>query len=642
MTDLVANDAAILRFIDTTTKKAMLLYTSGYIDQAIALFTDLLSLFPANDDVRIRLARLHVIAGHVDEVLFLLQGITEQSSFFSAALMMKGVILSDRRELAEGAECFSRVLKLNDRNVDAHNNLALCLMDLAKPEEAQEHFAAAIELAPDNAEIYNNFGNLLVRYWKLAEAAFLYRKAIEINQDFSGAYCNLGRIANFEGRSDDAIAIYTKVLDMQPEFITAADNMLFIFSNSDRFTPEQVSNEHIRLSHIYPVSTEKRPELNYHKNRKIRVGYVSPDFKSHSVGFFIEPVLKSHRKDNFEIFCYAQVPTPDETTSRMQNFGWTWRSTIGLPDRYVADQIRADAIDILVDLAGHSSDNRLGVFALQPAPIQVTWIGYPNTTGLKQIDYRLTDEHADPTGTTEHLYSEKLMRLPRSFLCYSPPPTAPEIAALPGEPVIFCCFNHNPKISDTILRLWAKILHAVPGSKISLKSGPLGDSGVRTRLTERFASLKIDQSRLILNGFTINREDHLQRYGDCHIALDTYPYNGTTTTCEALWMGVPVITLAGVSHASRVGMSILKNIGLQELVAESSDAYITCAVELARNTERIRRYRHTLRSRMQSSVLMDTSGFISDLEEAFMSMLWEQSEHEETYLEKRGKADKHG
>ncbi|HXE97766.1 MAG TPA: tetratricopeptide repeat protein, partial [Dongiaceae bacterium] len=594
---------------------------SGYTDQAIALLTDLLSLAAGNDEVMLKLARLHVVVDHIDEAQCLLQNFTENSPFFSDALFMLGMIFADKRNFAEGAEYFRSVLKLDDRNAEAHNNLALCLMELARPEEAQEHFVTAIKLAPDRAEACNNLGNLLVRYWKLAEASESYRRAIEIKHDYAGAYSNLGRIANYEGRIDDSVALFLKALEIMPDFRAAADNLLSILNNSDKFTPEQVSKEHFRLSAIYPVSGEKPPQMGHRQGRKIRIGYVSSDFKSHSVGFFIEPVLKNHSRDDFEIFCYDQVTVPDETTERIKNLGWTWRPVFGLPDSKVAELVRMDAIDILVDLSGHFDGNRLGVFALRPAPVQVTWLGYPNTTGLNQINFRLTDEFADPTGMTDHLYSERLIRLPRTFLCYAPPVSAPAVAPFPGEPVIFCCFNNYPKVSDTVLKLWAKVLHSVPGSKLFLKSGPLGDSGVRALLTRRFAALGIDQTRLILAGFAVRREEHLQRYGACHIALDTYPYNGTTTTCEALWMGVPVVTLAGTSHAARVGVSILNNVGLSELIAQSADQYVDIAAGLAKNPARLRDYRASLRTRLLNSRLMDAGTFTADLEQAYRRMV---------------------
>lgn len=608
--------------IDILTNKATMLLEAGFADQAIALYSDILSMYPDHDELKFKLARLNLIFAQSEQALPLLRSVTPSSPFFAEALFLLGTALGDRRDYAGGADCFSRLLELDDTRVEYHNNLAMCMMELRRPQEAYRHLVRAIQLAPGKAETYNTLGNLLVRYWRLAEAAEQYRRAIELKNDYVGAYSNLGRIANFEGRVADAVAFFDKALELQPDFRTAADNLLFIINNTDIYTPEQIRDEHLRLADIYDGPVEPHGTQHQHRQgAKIRVGYVSPDFRNHSVGFFIEPVLRSHNREHFEIYCYDQASVPDDATKRIKNLGWAWRTIYGLSDTEVVDQIQEDCIDILVDLAGHSEGNRLGVFARRPALVQVTWLGYPNTTGLKQINFRMTDDLADPSGMTDHLYSEQLVRLPRSFLCYAPPLSAPEVAPFPDGPITFCCFNHYPKISDTVLNLWARVLHVLPDARFSLKSGPLGDVGVRDQLIRRFAVRGIDRSRLILSSFSVGREEHLQRYGVCHIALDTYPYAGTTTTCESLWMGVPVVTLAGITHVSRVGVSILENAGIPELIAMNEDQYVGIAVALARNQERLQEYRKSLRARLFASPLMDAITFTSELEQAYRRML---------------------
>lgn len=597
------------------------MYETGYIDNAIALCSDILSCSQGNDEVMLMLAKLYRNAGKVEDALLLLRNIPQQSLFYADALFTLGMILVNRRDFVGGVDCFTTLIELNDKHIESHNNLALCLMELSRHEDAYRHFSRAIQLAPGKAETHNNLGNLFVKCWRLTEAGEQYQRAIELKADYAGAYSNLGRIASYEGRLDDALALFRKALELRPTFRAAVDNLLFVLNNSDLHTPEQIRDEHLRLAYAYNGTAEVNYLPQHHRSEKIRVGYVSADFRSHSVGFFIEPVLSNHSKSDFDVFCYDQATVPDDTTNRIMKVGWTWRAVYGLSDREMADQIRADAIDILVDLSGHSVGNRLGVFALRPALIQVTWLGYPNTTGLKQIDFRLTDEVADPSSMTDHLYAERLVRLPSIFLCYAPPVSAPEVAPLPGGEIIFCCFNNYPKVSDTVLNLWGRILHAVPGSKLFLKSGSLGDAGVRTRLTKRFAGLGINSSRLIIAGFTVKREEHLQSYGACHIALDTYPYHGTTTTCEALWMGVPVVTLAGVNHAARVGVSILRNVRMTELIASNYNQYVEIAVNLALNRERLQQYRNSMRQRLLDSSLMDVDTFTVDLERAYRWMV---------------------
>jgi predicted O-linked N-acetylglucosamine transferase (SPINDLY family) len=609
-------------YINFSTQKALRLFDAGYFEQAIELCRDILSAFPENDEIKLLLAGMYRNTGKTEEALLLLGLIQGHSLYYSDALFQSGMILIDNRDLAGGMGCLKSLIKHSDAHVEGHNNLGICLMEMSRYEEAYRHFSRAVQLAPDNAEIYNNIGNLFVRCMRFAEAGGYYKRAIALKADYAGAYNNLGRIASYEGRLCEAVDLFRKALELKPAYRSAADNLLSVLNNSDKHTSEQVRDEHLRLAYLYSTTIDKNaiPQQR-RQGGKIRVGYVSADFRNHSVGFFIEPVLNNHCRESFDIFCYDQAALPDETTTRIMKTGWTWREVCRLSDSEMADQIRADAVDILVDLSGHSCGNRLGVFALQPAPIQVTWLGYPNTTGLRQINYRLTDALADPIGTTEHLNSECLVRLPQTFLCYAPPATAPEVAPPPDEPVIFCSFNNYPKVSDTILKLWAIILHAVPDAKLLLKSRPLGDSGVRTRLTQRFGALGIEPTRLILSGFAINSEDHLRLYTACHVALDTFPYNGTTTTCEALWMGVPVVTLAGTNHASRVGTTILHSVGLSELVALNSDQYVDIAVALSKRPDRLKEYRHSLRPRMLSSQLMNAVNFTADLEKAYLKML---------------------
>lgn len=615
-----AINAAAQRFIDITIEKVITLHEAGYTDQAIAQYADILSMFPDNDEVIFKLAGLYKHAGRTEEALPLLQSITSQSPFYPDALFMLGMMLGDRRNFSGAADCLIRLLELDDSRIECYNNLAYFMMELNRPEDAQRYLLKSIQLAPDHADTYNYLGNLYLRYWRLAEASEQYRQVIELRPDYASAYGNLAWVATLEGRIVDAVALYHKALELQSDFRIAADNLLFALNYTDIYTPEQVRDEHLRLADSCYGTSKNLAVKPYQQREKIRVGYVSPDLKAHSVGFFIEPVLRCHNKECFEIFCYDVVAVPDETTRRMMNFGWNWRTVYGLSDSAIAKQIQADEIDILVDLAGHTKGNRLGVFAMSPAPMQVTWLGYPNTTGLKQIHFRLTDELADPPGMTDHLYVERQVRLPRSFLCYEPPASAPEVPPLREGPIVFCSFNNNPKISDSVLRLWAGVLHSLPDALLSLKNGSLTDAGVRKRLIDRFTDYGIDPSRLILNAFADSREEHLLHYGACHVALDTYPYNGTTTTCEALLMGVPVVTLAGLTHVSRVGLSILNTVGLSELIALDADQYVEIAVTLAKSPARLREYRRCLREQLLQSPMTDASAFTADLEYAYQWM----------------------
>jgi predicted O-linked N-acetylglucosamine transferase (SPINDLY family) len=611
---------AAQRFISISIEKVIKLYEAGYTNEALAQCADILSVYPDNDEVTFKLAKLYALVNRPDDALPLLKRINPQSPCYADALYMCGMILGDRRDFAGGADCLTLLLERDDSRVECYNNLARFLMELDRPGEAQQYLQKSMQISPDCAETHLFLGNLFSRYWQLKEAREQFQRVIELQADHAGVYNNLSGIAILERNIDEALSLLRTALELQPDYQIAADNLLFNLNYSDQYSPEQISKEHFRLADIYSAEAHEQPPHHHRFGNKIRVGYISGDFRSHSVAFFLEPVLRNHNRDEYDIFCYDMVSSPDETTRRMMGLGWEWRPVYGLSDRTVADQILSDGIDILVDLSGHTQGNRLGVFALRPAPVQVTWLGYPNTTGLKQINFRLTDEWADPPGQNDHLYSESLVRLPQSFICYAPPASAPQESPLSTGPIIYCCFNNHAKISDTILRLWAKILHAVPGSNLLLKNGSMGNAYIASDFRKQFSAFGIDPLRLILENYTMSREEHLQRYGSCHIALDTFPYNGTTTTCEALWMGMPVITLAGTTHASRVGASILINSGLHELIAHTADHYVEVAVTLALDTERLLKYRRTLREQLSCSSLTDAVRFTHDLETVYRKL----------------------
>jgi predicted O-linked N-acetylglucosamine transferase (SPINDLY family) len=352
----------------------------------------------------------------------------------------------------------------------------------------------------------------------------------------------------------------------------------------------------------------------------LRVGYVSADFRQHSVAFFIEPVIEAHDRRGFEVICYSNVAWPDAVTMRMRKLADQWRDIARRCDEDVAEQIRRDGVDILVDLAGHTDGNRLLVFARKPAPVQVTYLGYPDTTGLRTMDYRLTDAYADPPGETEPYHSEELVRLARCFLCYRPATESPEVGELPAlaaGTVTFGSFNSFAKVTEEVMGAWSRILLAVPESRLVLKAKGLGQAEARERAGEVFERHGIAPQRVEMTGQSESFVEHLRAYQCVDIALDTFPYNGTTTTCEALWMGVPVITLAGRSHVWRVGMSLLSNAGLPELIAATLDDYVAAAARLAGDVDGLRQMRRGLRQRLGASALTDAAGFTRRLEEAY-------------------------
>jgi predicted O-linked N-acetylglucosamine transferase (SPINDLY family) len=351
----------------------------------------------------------------------------------------------------------------------------------------------------------------------------------------------------------------------------------------------------------------------------LRIGYVSADFRIHVASFFTAPLLSQHDHRQFEIFCYANVAHPDELTDRLRSCADGWRSIVALSDQQVADLVRSDQIDILVDLAMHTAGNRLLVFARKPAPVQVTWLAYPGTTGLSAIDYRLTDPYFDPPRLFDDCYSEESFRLPDTFWCYSPLAETPPVNALPAlqnGSITFGCLNHFCKINDGVLALWAQVLQAVPQSRLLLLT-PRGQA--RERVLAKLAPAGIAASRLEFADRQPRRE-YLQQYQRIDLALDPFPCNGGTTTLDAFWMGVPTVTLVGKTVVGRAGWSQLCNLGLQELAAQTPEQYVARAAQLAGDLPRLQELRATLRQRMQQSPLMDAPRFARGVEQAYREM----------------------
>jgi protein O-GlcNAc transferase len=341
------------------------------------------------------------------------------------------------------------------------------------------------------------------------------------------------------------------------------------------------------------------------------------------VPYFIEPVLRSHDRDRFEIFCYHSDAREDPVTTRLKGWVKNWRPVGGASDTQLESVLREDGLDILVELSGHTDGHRLAVLARRVAPIQITYLGYPNTTGLAAIDYRLTDRRADPPGESDQLHSEKLVRLPKTFLCYSPPETGGHSRMAPfrrNGHVTFCSFNNFRKISPACITLWAQVLSRVPNSKLLIKTFGLQEPGLRASLLEQLKHAGAGSDQVAFAAPTPGHRDHMETYGEADVALDTFPYNGTTTTLDALWMGVPVITLAGDRHASRVGLSILSAVELTEFAARTPDEYVAAAVELAVNPGKVEQLRGSLRERLASSPLTDGGSFTAELENAYLEM----------------------
>ncbi|MDA8125562.1 MAG: tetratricopeptide repeat protein [Deltaproteobacteria bacterium] len=568
-------------------------------------------------------------AGRRDSAGKLYAQVVEKAPRHSLALRMLGVIAEGQGRDDEALRYMEASVKGDAPDAIAMYNLALFLDRRKRYDEALLHYRKAVALNPSYESAWNNLGALRQRQGFLTEAEECCRKVLAIDPRHVMAYGNLGNILKEQGRSAEAVAAYRTALKLKPDFFAMHSNLLQALCYT-AVPDQELLAEHRAfaesLKAFVPASGEGCAGGHNDKgSRKLRIGYVSPDFRLHSVAYFVEPILRHHCRDHFDITCYSDVAVPDRVTERLRALATQWRDIAGKDDAAVAGLVAADGIDILVDLAGHSGGNRLGVFFRKPAPVQVSYIGYPATTGLSALDFRLTDGWTDPPGQ-EAFHTETLVRLAGGFLCYQPPaeaPPPPDQAPVQKNGFItFGSFNYLPKVSPAVLDLWSAVLKAVPASRLCLKAKSFNDAPTRERYEQAFAARGIGSDRLILKGYSAGLVEHLSAYGEIDIALDTFPYNGTTTTLEALWMGVPVLALQGTNHRSRVSWSILSRAGLTGLVAPSEEKYIALAQFLASDAERLTGLHRGLRTAVARSSLCDARGCAQSLEEAYRAM-WE-------------------
>ena len=436
----------------------------------------------------------------------------------------------------------------------------------------------------------------------------------------------MGNVLNLQCDAQGALQSYRRALSLRPELSRIHSNILLSMNYLPGYGEREIYQESVRWAEQHGASgadlcTSSITDLR--EERRLRVGYLSPDFCSHPVSFFCEPLFASHDRDRVEVFCYSDAAVADPVTDRLKSMADSWCHSFGMPDQLLIERIQSDRIDLLVDLSGHTSMNRLSLFARKPAPVQVTWLGYPGTTGLPTMDYRLTDAVADPEGEADCYHSEKLYRLPGCFLCYAPPRSAPRVVPPPFSRngfVTFGSFNNLAKLTPEVLRLWAELLKRVPGSRLLLKNKYCANPEIRERLVESFRREGIADSRVSAVPALPSIQDHLELYGSVDISLDPFPYNGTTTTFESLWMGVPAVTLAGERHAGRVGASILSGLGLENLIATSPEQYLAIAQGLGEDAQGLASLRGSLRGRVAGSPLCDGQLFAGKVEFAYREM----------------------
>jgi predicted O-linked N-acetylglucosamine transferase (SPINDLY family) len=601
----------------------------GQIEQAIYACRRAIALRPDLPEAHNNLGNALRDNGQIDQAIDAGRRAVALRADFPEAYNNLGNALGDNGQIDQAIDAYREAIALRPNYADAHSNLGSALANKGQLDAAIAAYRQALACDPNLPDAHSNLGVALRDTGLLDEAAAACRAAIALRHNFAEPHITLGNVLKDMGQLDEAMAAYRTAISLRPSFAVAHSNLIYTLHLHPAWDAQCIAEEHRRWNrrHAVPLGPSSGP-LHRHPNdrnpdRRLRIGYVSPDFRDHVVGRGLLPLLREHNHQLFEITCYANVRQPDAMTSQFgQNADW-WRNIVDLSDEQIAAQIIEDRIDILVDLAGHTANNRLLVFARKPAPVQVSYLGYPGTTGLTAIDYRLTDRFADPPDLTDHLHSERLHRLPRTNWCFAEPPHSPPVGPLPASQrgyVTFGSFNNFAKVTLPMLQAWGRILHQTPGSHLLLKAAGLAAASARDRLSRQFAAQGIDPGRLDVRGPQLDQQSHLGLYNEMDIAMDTFPYHGTTTTCEALWMGVPVITLAGQTHVSRVGVSLLSSIGLNELIASTTDEYERLAVELAGDQGRLSALRLGMRVRMRASPLMDGARFAREVEAAYRQM----------------------
>jgi predicted O-linked N-acetylglucosamine transferase (SPINDLY family) len=587
----------------------VVLHAQGSLDEATACYRRAIAARPDLVEAHNNLANALQEQGERDAAIVEYRRAIDLRPDYPEAHNNLGAVLRARGFLDEALTCSRRAVELRPGMAEAHSNLADTLRDLGRTREAIACYQQALQLKPGLPAIHVNLGMALHDLGRLDDAAASYCRAIRLQPDNSQAHSNLGIVLKEQGELDVAAACYEEAVQLDPDSAAAHSNFLLCQQFRPGVTPAQLAEAHAEWDrrHARPLQSAcPAPANDRDPDRPLRLGFVSPDFGRHPVGWFLVRVIEELRGLDCHTVCYSDRALGDEITARFQRAAGTWREVRGLSHARLADQIRADRIDILFDLAGHTANTRLLVFARRPAPIQATWLGYVGTTGLSAMDYLVADRWQVPEAAEPH-YCETVLRLPDGYTCYDPPAYAPPVDRLPALAcghVTFGCFNAPAKIASPVFQVWMQILRRLPQARLVLKYHGMDDPGVVRRIATMLAWSEIDPARVELQGGSPHAE-LLDAYRHIDLALDPAPYSGGLTTCEALWMGVPVITCPGATFAGRHSLSHLSSVGLTETIARDFDHYVDLAVALAGDLPRLAALRAAIRPRMAQSPLCD-------------------------------------
>ena len=621
-----AAPAAAAAAADAGFARALTLHREGRTAEAEAGYRAVLAADPGHPNANNNLAIILRARGDWEEALGCYRRALARNAGDPFVHSNHGCLLLDMGRTAEAEEALRTAVRLKPDYAEAHFNLANILRTRGDREGARAAYGEALRLKPDMSAALCNLGDLHKGAVELARAVECFVAALKADPKSAEAWNNLGETLKEMGRIEEAVGVFQKGLEAHPTHALMHSNLLLALHYTPAVPPETIFKAHVAWAqrHADPLLPAGKRHANPRDpERRLRVGYVSPDFCAHSVAFFAEPLIREHDRKQFEVFCYHAAARSDVVTERLKGLADGWRSLAGVDDARAAALIEQDGIDILVDLTGHTANNRLTLFARKPAPVQATWLGYPDTTGMRAIDWRFSDAVAEPPGEADRLSAERIVRLPHGFHSYRPPVDV----APPAEPpfranghVTFGSFNNTSKVTGEVVRVWSEILKRVPNSRLIVKSAQMGDEETRRRYLNTFVQFGIDAGRVELLARIDAADGHLRAYDRIDIGLDPFPYNGTTTTCEALWMGVPVVTVTGANHVARVGASLLTHCGLSELVASDEAGYIATAVALAGDADRLADLRRTMRDRLNAAPLTDYKGFARGVEAAYRAM----------------------
>jgi predicted O-linked N-acetylglucosamine transferase (SPINDLY family) len=602
---------------DAETNLGFVRHKQGRMKEAVEAYRRALVVQPRNARAAYNLGISLQALGCIDEAIDAYRRAIDAQPDLHDAANNLGSALYDRGHIEEAIRAYQHALTVQPAFAEAENNLGNALKAQGKVNEAIAAFRRALDLRPDYPEAASNLGLAFHATGRLEEAAEAYQKALAARAEFAEAENNLGNALLAQGDHEGARSAYHRALALRPSYTAAHSNLLMCEQYQPGATLAGLAQAHAEWDERHATTHRElwKPwDLDREPERPLRLGFASPDLRRHPVGFFLLPVLERLDPKQFEVVCYYSRAERDDYTTRLEAASKEWNAVTGKPNDALAEQIREDRIDILFDLSGHTGDHRLLLFARRPAPIQITWLGYVGTTGLTAMDYLIADRFHVPPGAEVH-YREKVLRMPDGYACFEAPDEAPAVGPLPALEkghVTFGSFNNVSKLNSEVIALWAEIVCRVPGSRLVVLSPALTGRTARRRVGDAFVAAGGTSVQLELRG-TMLRRDLLAAYNEIDVALDPFPYSGGVTTCEALWMGIPVVTCPGEIFASRHSISHLSNIGLTETIAGDTRDYVERAVRLAEDLPHLATLRAGLRDRMARSPLCDGPRFAAHL-----------------------------